>query len=412
MMNDSVREELETKISNPSKPLASPRPASAMPVKRAFTPEPVVAQREAPALLPPAKLNTTDLRVKKTSPTLVGFQPKAPTVPDWRLQLQNSIRGRKVGGDGVKAPAATFKKQLVTTGANALKAEYIEETAAEAAPEHKDPRVAKALERIANSRKTFLSPPVSNGTPAEPPPAAGKSFRFNVVAPNADAPAVTVETKARVNVVPKPRLVPAPKSGYDTNKLPKLAEPEAPVNSIEMPIVPEVFMEPAPMHVSVASAAAADVVAYAENIVDESPETEEFDDLAPFSMRFNAGIFDLIIGSFISLALLSPLAFISENWLSTSGLITFVATCSIVMFFYLTICLGLFGRTVGMRMFSLELVDADENDYPTFHQAAVSSAAYLLSLPLGGIGFLTVFFNDEKRAAHDLLSGTIIVTEF
>jgi uncharacterized RDD family membrane protein YckC len=42
----------------------------------------------------------------------------------------------------------------------------------------------------------------------------------------------------------------------------------------------------------------------------------------------------------------------------------------------------------------------------------VHSAAYLLSLPFFGIGFITVLFNEEKRAAHDLLSGTIIVVEF
>jgi len=65
-----------------------------------------------------------------------------------------------------------------------------------------------------------------------------------------------------------------------------------------------------------------------------------------------------------------------------------------------------------MKLFSLELIDADLNEYPSFHQAAVSSAVYLLSLPLGGLGFLTIFFNDEKRAAHDIVSGTIIVNEF
>ena len=82
------------------------------------------------------------------------------------------------------------------------------------------------------------------------------------------------------------------------------------------------------------------------------------------------------------------------------------------MFAYLTVCIGVYGRTLGMRLFSLEIIDADENEYPTFHQAAVSSAVYLLSLPLLGAGFVTIFFNEEKRAAHDLLSGTIIVNEF
>jgi len=67
---------------------------------------------------------------------------------------------------------------------------------------------------------------------------------------------------------------------------------------------------------------------------------------------------------------------------------------------------------MGMRLFSLELVDAVENEYPTLHQAAVNSSVFILSLALGGAGFLTVFYNEEKRAIHDLLSGTILVKEF
>jgi hypothetical protein len=54
----------------------------------------------------------------------------------------------------------------------------------------------------------------------------------------------------------------------------------------------------------------------------------------------------------------------------------------------------------------------EENDYPTFHQAAVNSAVYLLTLPLLGAGFIPMIFNEEQRAAHDLAAGTIIVTEF
>jgi uncharacterized RDD family membrane protein YckC len=64
-----------------------------------------------------------------------------------------------------------------------------------------------------------------------------------------------------------------------------------------------------------------------------------------------------------------------------------------------------------MRLFSLEIVDLEGEDYPTFHQAAVSSSVYLLSLALGGIGFLTLPFNEDRRAVHDLVSGTIIIKE-
>jgi uncharacterized RDD family membrane protein YckC len=81
------------------------------------------------------------------------------------------------------------------------------------------------------------------------------------------------------------------------------------------------------------------------------------------------------------------------------------------MFLYLTTSLAFIGRTFGMRLFSLELVDVDENAYPTLHQAAVSSAVYLLSLAFAGVGFVPIFFNEERRAAHDILSGTILIRE-
>ena len=57
------------------------------------------------------------------------------------------------------------------------------------------------------------------------------------------------------------------------------------------------------------------------------------------------------------------------------------------------------------------LVDVEENAFPTLHQAAVSSVVFLLSLALAGIGFLPMFFNEERRAAHDILSGTILIRE-
>jgi uncharacterized RDD family membrane protein YckC len=139
---------------------------------------------------------------------------------------------------------------------------------------------------------------------------------------------------------------------------------------------------------------------------------DEIEDLAPFSMRFNAGLFDMIIGVFATLVLLSPIALAGGSWMTTAGLLTFAGTFAIIMFLYTTASVGFFGKTLGMRLFSLELVDAEENQYPTIHQAAVSSSLYILSLLFGGIGFISVFFNEEKRAIHDLLSGTIIVREF
>ena len=178
--------------------------------------------------------------------------------------------------------------------------------------------------------------------------------------------------------------------------------------NISTAVPPEVI---APKKDAVAEKADTIKIAAEENVL-TNEEAEVEDDLAPFAMRFNAGLFDLIIGAFVSMILLAPFMLSGGEWLTFSGFLAFIATISVVMFVYLTTALGMTGRTLGMRLFSLELIDIEENEYPSFHQAAVSSSVYLLSLICGGIGFLPVLFNEEKRAVHDIVSGTIVVKEY
>ena len=140
-------------------------------------------------------------------------------------------------------------------------------------------------------------------------------------------------------------------------------------------------------------------------------EADEFDDYASFGMRFNAGMFDFLIGSFLSFVLLLPFVIAGGNWFTFSGLLAFLATCSIVMFIYLTASVGLAGKSFGMHIFSLEMIDIGGENYPTLHQSAVSAAVYLVSTACLGLGFATALFDDDRRAAHDLLSGTLVVRE-
>src|SRR5580765_6824696 len=154
MMNDSVREELQTKIGVPLIKREVPPPPIA-PIAMPAEVKIEAPKREIPRPDPPMKRTTNPLNGAKTSATLVGFQSKNAALPDWRLQLQNSVRQRKVGGAGPNTETNGPQTHLVTQGANALKAEIIEtpevypSTAA-------DPRIASALKRIDESRETFL----------------------------------------------------------------------------------------------------------------------------------------------------------------------------------------------------------------------------------------------------------------
>jgi len=408
MKDDSVREELQTKITQgvPVRSSAAVAVAAPSPLveRKPLAPRPAMIASQAVA--PAMKVQTAELVAPKTSPTLVGFQAKSTSLPEWRLQMQNAVQARK-GNSG------DLGHTFPTKGGAALKAEPIR--APEPVAEIADSRVANALRRIEESRKNFLESTVEPKKPM-----AAKAFPprpFGVVSPTGTG-ASTIQSPARQ----KPRLVMPTDTPVVakriTNKLPPLGEPVMKkVEPRKIDIYERVeptILESESIPAEFAEIKRIRIKAEGDSIVDNEANgySTEIEDLAPFSMRFGAGLFDLIIGSFATMLILSPVAFSRGDWFTPRGGITLVVTWAIVMFLYMTICLGFFGKTMGMRLFSLELVDAIENEYPSLHQAAVNSFLFIISLGFAGVGFLTIFFNDEKRAAHDLVSGTILVREF
>jgi uncharacterized RDD family membrane protein YckC len=328
------------------------------------------------------------------------------------------VRQRSGGAPVLTDATATqgVQKKQTTNGANALKIEAAPEPPPAA---HTNPRVANALKRIEESRRVFSE---SDAPAAAAKPAtSARSYPFNVVSRFPGSPAESTVANPAPAPAAKPRLVSSlriEKRGLDTNKLPPLPQTQAP--AVSSPDVEDI-VEPVDTavkngsdeHPRIEFSPEPDEKIVATEQVDEFAgfEVEEADDLAPFSMRFGAGLFDLIIGGFATAILLSPLMISGGSWFSLSGVLAFSAALAIVLFIYLTLTVGFTGRTFGMRLFALEMIDAEENAYPTLHQAAVSASVYLLSIALGGIGFLPILFNDEKRAAHDILSGTILIRE-
>lgn len=434
-MNDTVREELETKIGRISGPLAPPIAESPKidksPVERPLIQQPVKAKPvvtatpSAPVIPPPApRTFTGEIGIKKTSPTLVDFQPKSPSVPDWRLQLQNSVRQRSSGSravamqvDAISEPVLAKVEQPTINGALALKNE--------AAPVLKQPeiqtndRVANALKRIEAARKAHLSPEHQVTTaPATVPSSTKREHPFNVVARTAvpqstpSQPVVPDEARSAPEPRQKPRLVSSlriEKRNYDTNKLPPIPAPTPISSSFDINISNR---KSGTLDVAPEEEVEIDQVLNEQDAVgNENVEIDELDDLAPFALRFASGLFDVSVAAMASIIILSPVMAGAESWFTASGVLLFSATLAIVLFLYLTASISFWGRSFGMRLFSLELIDAEQNVLPTVHQSAVSSAVFLLSLATGGLGFIPIFFTEEKRAVHDIVSGTLIIRD-
>lgn len=410
MMNDSVREELETKITSNSGELnrkkSLPNPPQPEFLSGTITPNEVPANSN--------KTLTSELTRKHTSPTLVEFQSKNSALPDWRLQMQNAVRQR--GGSAMRQPNPTQRQafaqsasSVAASSSNALKLE-IETVSKNVSAEN--PRLRSAMERIERSRKMFLPNTAERTVRAENLPQQRK-FPFDVVTPKKSRPLGNEQAPRSADSSDEigtadPR---SEEKAYDTNKLPKLESVIKEPRKLGLIVDGEDFQEPLFTNESKKLERHEEKDSERSDLATEQDVEDEFDDLAPFSMRVGSGLFDLIIGVFATLIILSPFMMSGGAWASIAGVLAVIGALGIFMFLYLTASIAFWGKTFGMRLFSLELIDAEANAYPTVHQAAVNSAVYLLSMALGGLGFLTIPFSNERRAIHDIISGTLLVRE-
>lgn len=415
MMNDTIREELQSKITVRPRnetvaantieefPLPQPMPATMIAAAGNRAAAVALSASPEPQALPKRQI-TAHLEPAKTSPTLVRFQDRnKAAVPEWRNRLKESVQKRK-NGNAIAAETDNVRPMPAAALQNS----------ADRGPQPNidvsDERLAKALARIENSRRSFLkndvrpshAQPISRPTPV----AVRPEVKQPVFVPTPQPPA----RPATVSEV-----APFRELKHDTNKLPELRSVEVEVkmpevtittSRIEIDVDRGELLEQNLIHIPAARSEPenADAAEF------EAPD--EIEDLAPFSMRFAAGLFDMVLSAIAAGLLLSPLAFYGFDWVSPLGIGLLISVMALVLFTYSTLSLGFVGKTLGLRLFALELVDAVENEYPTMKQAAINSAVYIASILFLGAGFLTIFFNDENRAAHDLVSGTILVKEF
>ena len=135
------------------------------------------------------------------------------------------------------------------------------------------------------------------------------------------------------------------------------------------------------------------------------------DDHAPVSKRIAGGIVDLIVVGFASTPFAAIIELTSGNWADARVAASMGGIVVVLMFVYLMTATALAGRTWGMSLVSLRTVDAQTGMAPTTGQCIRRAAGYLLSLATLGLGLLYALFDAEGRAAHDHLSGTIVIAD-
>lgn len=130
---------------------------------------------------------------------------------------------------------------------------------------------------------------------------------------------------------------------------------------------------------------------------------------APMFRRILSAFADLAVVCLFSSPFLALTKLANLDWRNPKIIGFAAGTFMVVGFLYLTVGIAFTGRTLGMKLFSLRVVDARTGLIPTGGQSAGRACLYMLSLASAGIALLYAFVDSEKYTAHDRVSRTAVI---
>ena len=150
------------------------------------------------------------------------------------------------------------------------------------------------------------------------------------------------------------------------------------------------------------------------NYLDSLPTTIGVDvtrhQSAPIFRRLTGGILDLLVIGVLAAPVYGLIQLNELNW-QEPRTIAFAASSVVVMsFLYLTIITAFTGRTLGMRIVSLRVVDTRTGLIPTGGQSAKRALIYIVSLAAAALPLMFTLIDRDRLAPHDRVSRTTVVS--
>jgi uncharacterized RDD family membrane protein YckC len=118
---------------------------------------------------------------------------------------------------------------------------------------------------------------------------------------------------------------------------------------------------------------------------------------------------DLLFVAILSSPVVALVKLTDLQWQDSRTIGFAIGTYIVIGFLYLTIATAFTGRTLGMKLFSLRVVDARTGLIPTGGQSVARALIYMLSIASAGIALVYTLLNSDKHTAHDRLTRTAVV---
>ena len=327
--------------------------------------------------------NITETKAVKSngSSSLIAFPgTNRSSIPEWRRELGERVRevqerrAREAALEVPDAPVESAAPQLEllpTVESPAL-----------------NPLVAAALQRIerAHARPQYAgNVAVATVEEYDPEP----HVNLNVPSPATELDELVFEEEIKVNDAP-----PTPERVHNLAVVPALP--------------PEEFVaRPKPKRLI------RDDNDPALNYLDSLPTTVGVDvtrhQSAPLFRRLTGGVLDLLVISLLVSPVYAVIQFNQLDWQEPRTIAFAAGSFVVVSFLYLTIITAFTGRTLGMRMMALRVVDTRTGLIPTGGQSAKRAVIYILSLAAAALPLMYTLIDRDKLAPHDRVSRTTVV---
>lgn len=376
---------------------------------------------------------------KDSTSTLLEFPANRSKTTEWREEIKNRVREREDRRSIENGATDDFSTAQIPEIAQTKSAVVINITP----KRESESVVTRALRRLENSRQTYTGEEVEEAVIEKSQAEIARESKFqtktderetnlSIVQPRTPRKVATIvddeffspfETHAEEsglsekveknddffveNSVPKETVSPetvvtnkvAPRKvvadfDYDDFPIESIGEKIEPVSRSPRKAFESIDQTPAPR--------------VRQNLPQQNRQNGDY---APLSSRFFAGTTDFIFTAIVTAIILAATNIPSREASTVLSFLTVLAIFSTVSTVYFTSAILLVNKTIGSSLFGLKTVRVEDGTAPGFVQSLTSGLVCVLSLVLFGLGFVTIFLNSEKRALHDLISGTVTIQE-
>jgi uncharacterized RDD family membrane protein YckC len=138
----------------------------------------------------------------------------------------------------------------------------------------------------------------------------------------------------------------------------------------------------------------------------------DFDPTASLGQRIVAAVVDGGVVLLATAPFVVAVWALQVNFSELRVLYVLGSLATLIGFVYSVLMIGLTGRTAGMSFTGIHVMSLRHSKQPTLFQAAARTVAHLISaIPLA-LGFFWIILGAERRAWHDMLSGTSVVRDY